>query len=296
VGDALPYLTPADDAIRAGAWTTSDGDPATRMPLTEWLPAWDLSQELRLRRQVEIDVGRVYQDTGVPTTSRIGISVVFASEFEDEIHRSDLDPSRETDRIEIDARIPGEVLGATVTLSTYLVLRDPAPQTDRHIAHRRGSVLWSDSKKVRLYGDGSQFPITDVDFAEIGLDPAAPWFLEVGPELELPAMGSIQLLLNNRFPIVVEAARDNDPDRRDLAVVRSQLFADVGRTLTEFALAHDDIGEEWPDDSLGAILSTALTSRFRESIVDLRRLRTLDPSAWAAKASAAFGLLHEPLP
>src|SRR5262249_47303958 len=149
--------------------------------------------------------------------------------------------------------------------------------------------------RVRLYGDASRFPVTTVDFADHGLDPAAPWWLEIGSELELPAMGAVQLLLNSRFPLVVEAARDLDPARPELAVLRSSLYADIGRTLVEHALAREDVQQEWPEDSLGEILVGLLAARFREPLPDLRALRHRDPAAWSARLAATFGLFREPL-
>jgi hypothetical protein len=293
MGDALPYVTPSEDAVRGGAWTTTQPDGSSAA-VSEWLPHWDISQDLRLARRIEIDLDKAYDESRIPTSSRFGLSVVFASEFEDEIYGETFDETTGTLHPEIVIEIPGRLLGTTVTLSTALILRDEAPQTDQPVAWRRGSILWSDRTRIRLYGDVSQFPVTEVDFADCGLDPAAPWFLEIHPELELPAMGAVQLLLNSRFPLVVASARELDGHRPELGVVRSTLFADLGRTLLEFALAHDEIEREWPADSLGEVLSNSLTGRFHEPVSDLRKLRDQDPPAWAAKMAAAFGLLREP--
>jgi hypothetical protein len=148
---------------------------------------------------------------------------------------------------------------------------------------------------VRLYGDSSRFPLIVGDFHEFGFDDSAPWFIEVGSELDFPAMGSIVLYLNERFSHVTEAVRDHGADRDDLKVIRSALHADVGRVLVESALSHDDIGDEWPEESLGDVLSTLLQSRFSEGIDDLRHLRSQDPATWAALLESRFGLLRQPL-
>lgn len=293
MGDALPYFTPAAEAVQAGAWSTSQG--STDVALPEWFPAWDISHHLIAARRIEINLDQVYAATRIPTSSHLGLSVVFVSDFEHQVYASTFEQDGGSTVSEIAVDIPGQLLGPLVTLSTGLVLRDPGVRDEGPIAWRRGSVLWNDVKKVRLYGDESQFPITEVDFADWNRDPSAPWFVEIGPDLELPAMGAVQLLLNSRFPLVIAAARGDEGGRPELAVVRSQLFADIGRTLIEFALAQDDLEQDWPDDSLGAILTAAVTSRFREPISDLRLLRLQDPPAWAAKTAGAFGLLREPL-
>jgi hypothetical protein len=61
--DALPYLVPSEDAIRAGAWTTEIGGSTSGLP--EWLPYWDISQVLRAARELEIDLDRVYLESGL---------------------------------------------------------------------------------------------------------------------------------------------------------------------------------------------------------------------------------------
>jgi hypothetical protein len=294
MGDAFPYLTPSADTVRGGAWTMAIGD-GTTTPLPDWLPAWDVSQELHALRQIEIDLDQVYAESRVQSSIPLGLSVVSVSEYEEEVYGTTFEATGGMLRSEIEVDLAGRLLGANVTLSTNLILRAEAPRSDAPIAWRRGSVLWGDSRKIRLYGDVSQFPVTEIDFSDCGLDPAAPWFLEIGTELDLPAMGSVQLLLNSRFPLVVAAARHIDGDRPELAVVRSQLFADVGRTLVEFALTRDEIEQEWPEDSLGEVLSAALATRFPEPLVDLRSLRDHDPQMWSARVAAAFGLLREPL-
>ena len=156
-------------------------------------------------------------------------------------------------------------------------------------------MLWQDTKKVRLHGDSSQFPLSVVDFAEADLDPGAPWYVDLGNDLELPAMGAILLLLNERHPLVVAAAKDPSSERPELAVIRSVMFADVGRTLVEYALGQEDLERDWPDDSLGAVLKAVIKSYFGQSVAELRLLRDTDPVRWSATAASSLGLLREPL-
>ena len=292
--DAFPYPTASDEAVRAGAWTTSiDGVSG---PLPQLLPDWDLASTLTASRELEIDLDRVYRDSGLDPDTPLALSVLFTSEFEDTTQVEVLDASAGTVATTLDADIAGRLLGATVELSTVLALHHEAPTRQEHVAWRRGSILWSDVHRVRLHGDASRFPVTELDFADHGLDPAAPWWVEIGPELDQPVMGSVQLLLNNRFPLVLDAARDLDPARPELAAVRSSLHVDIGRTLVEYALAQEDLDQqEWPDDSLGAILAGLLTTHFHAPITDLRALRNHDPAAWSAKLAATFGLFREPL-
>lgn len=293
MGDARPYIEAADDAVRAGGWRLVG--PEREGPLPDWIATWDMSQTLRVRRQVEVDLDRVFSQTRLPAESRLAVSVIYTSEFEDEACRVCLDQTGGVVPIDLDIELDGVLLGASVTLNTSLVLADHAPHQEGPIAWRRGSVLWQDPRKIRLYGDSSQFPLMEVDFAEFNLDPAAPWFVQVGSDLELPAMGAIVLLLNDRFPLVTEAAREFAADRPELRVIRSALYTDVARTLVEIALAHDDLSDEWADDSLGDVLATLIQSRFSDPPHELRALRDRDPAAWDALVAARFGFLREPL-
>ena len=290
--DSFPYPTVAPDAVRDGAWTIADADGSAALP--EWLPDWDLSQRLTASRRLEVDLDRVYAETHIDADAGLAISVVYGSDFEDIVEIIDIDEQGGTFSAQLTVDLPGELLGETVELTTSLILRDNSHEAHDHIAWRRGSVLWSDIRRTRLHGDGSRFPVTELDFADHGLDPATPWLLEVGAEFATPAMGAVQLLLNSRFPLVLEAARELDPTRPELAVLRSALHADIGRTLVEHALAQE-IEQEWPDDSLGAILAGLLASHFPESVVELRALRERDAAGWAARLAATFGLFREPL-
>jgi hypothetical protein len=293
VGEARPYVGASPDAVRAGAWFADSADG--KQPLPEWVPYWDVSHKLRAKRRIEVDVGRALADASLSTDCRLALSVVLASEFEDEGCRATIDASDGLIPLDLEVILDGPSLGTAVMLLTSLVLAEPAARVEGPVAWRRGSILWQDSKKVRLYGESSQFPVMEVDFADFGLHPASPWFVQIGPDLGLPAMGSILLLLNERFPLVTEAARDMSAERPELAAVRSALFADVGRVLVEFALSQDNLADEWPEESLGAVLATVVQSRFPQSLDELRTLRKNDPSQWAATVQATLGLFREPL-
>jgi hypothetical protein len=293
MGEARPYLEASTDAVRAGAWFMDSGDE--NQPLPEWVPYWDVSQQLHVKRRIDVDLDRVRHETRLSSESQLAMTVVLASEFEDEGCRVTLPSDHGVNCVDLGVDLDGQALGSAVLLVTSLVLAEALGQVEGPVAWRRGSILWQDSKRIRLYGESSQFPVMEVDFADFGLDPGSPWFVQIGSDLELPAMGSILLLLNERFPLVTEAAREMSADRPELAAVRSALFSDVGRVLVEFALSQEDLAQEWPEESLGAVLAAVVEGRFPQSLDELRRLRDNDPSKWAATVEATFGLLREPM-
>jgi hypothetical protein len=291
--DAAPFRLAPDDAVRAGAWriTTSDGDE----PLPDWLADWDISQALVVAQALEIDPPRLTAEAGLPAETPLDVTVLIASGLEIEACAVPVPPGG--GEMSIELPLEATLLASTASLSTRVVLRDPGDRSaaDSRIAWRRGSILWEEVRSVRLYGDASQFPIMEADFADLGLDAGAPWFLQVSSDLERPAMGSILLLLNDRYPLVLDAAKDIHAARAELSVVRSALSADVGRLLVEIGLSHPEIGEQWPEDSLGGVLRAIVKSRLRGTTEELTALREQDPAVWGSLLASTFDLLREPL-
>lgn len=287
--DARPYRTP-EASVRPGHWTLTQGDSVS--PLPEWMPAWDMSQTLTASRQLVVDLRELRSESLLPPAVPIALSVTCVSDFEIPTAYQVLRDGADDD-VTLRVEVPGALLGGTASFRTSLVIADHALERQEAVAFRRGSVLWQDIAKIRLYGDSGRFPMIVADFAECHFDLLAPWFIEVESDLGQPAMGSIVLYLNERFPLVVEAARDFSPEREDLRLVRSALYADTGRVLVETALTHHDIQDDWPEDSLGRALGSLLRSRFSETVSELRSLRAEHPSTWAAMLEARFGLFKE---
>src|SRR5438045_8305374 len=89
MGDARPYVDVAPDAVRAGGWRLVGVEGEEALP--DWVATWDMSQTLRVRRQIEVDLDRVFTQARLPTGSRLALSVIYTSEFEDEACRGCLD-------------------------------------------------------------------------------------------------------------------------------------------------------------------------------------------------------------
>lgn len=290
MGDAPPYVVPDSDAIRAGPWTTvADGE---RRRLPEVLPNWDVSSSLTLERDLSFDSAELRR-AEMPDGARFKILVTYESDFNGVVTaiEFELGDSGETP-VSIQATIPGRLLGDLVRFATVVTLSNSLPRRDGPSVWRQGSVIWRDEKRVRLHGDSSRFPVAVVDFAALGLDTRLPWHLDLDPDLSAPAMGAIQLLINQRFERVVEAAQDQDESRVDLNAIRSVLSADLGRTMIEHLLVTDEGRTEWPEDSLGDVLRALLGSRFRESRTNLEAERVNQPSEWRDRLASSFYLMH----
>jgi hypothetical protein len=293
--EAYPYRPADDDHVRAGAWTMLVNDEPAVLPA--WLEEWDYGTPISVRRQVEVDCAGVVQDTGLDHSTSVGLVVGWRvsgsllSGVAGPPHALKLDSG--TTLVDLAVDLAGVDLGPALELETILFLiGHHSPPTDP-IAHREASVLWRDKQKVRLQGDESQFPLAIIDFVGRGLQSGAPWQLTIGDDLEAPAMGQIQLLINERFSTVVAAVTDTDATPSGPAV-RSALRADVGRTLVERALREEEVleRETWPDDSLGGVLSAVVRARFSERPAELKRVMETDPVTWAALTAQTFGLFQ----
>ena len=290
---APPYRFPSADVVRAGPWTVElDG---RRLALPSVFPTWDFATDIVLEREVEVDLAEALRASALGDDAALVLGVLWrstASELRGPATVAVLD---EPSPVRLTAELPGRRLGGTLELETVLMLskaRDAEPWT----AFRAGSVVWTDRKRCKLQGDAPMFPIEIADFRPLGLDTRAPWHLEVRDDLDSPAMGAIHLLVNRDIETVVAAvAHAGHPDEAE-AKVLSAMYADVGRTLVEFALNHGEFGTDvvFEDETLGAALNGTLKVAFRgESAENLRKYRAADVTRWSSRSNAAFGLFDE---
>lgn len=289
--DASPFHVADDASVRPGAWSIAT--PSGDAPLPEWLRSWDLGERLQLSRRMLLDVDALLASSGLEPSTRVAITVVVATpSFSMVAARQSASLEGEAVDVTLLPEISGHLAAGTAALRTTVTLDETLADPGPRVASRRGSVLWRDERKVRLHGDGSQFPVMVVDFVAAGLEAGAPWMVDLDDDLHRPVMGSIALLVNERFSAVVDAMTDKVGPEQS-AVVRSVVFADVGRTMLERALTTDDILGEWPQESLGAVLRDLLAG-LPAAPDELRRERDLDPARWAARCHATFRLMGEP--
>ncbi|MFF7362394.1 hypothetical protein [Streptomyces sp. NPDC008125] len=292
----LPYRTPPADVVAASGWflVTADGD----VPLPAALPDWDYRMNLRVRRDIHVDVDRARAAAGLPTDAALAVSAVWTATG------SGLSgPARHvrlsgtgTVPVTLDVRLEGTDLGGLLLLDTIFVLAERRVGNARPASPRRaGSVLWSDRAAVRLQGDAPQFPMAVIDFALTSFPENAGWHLQISGGMESATMGALLLLVNERNTVTAtafeNAARPRPLDR----VVLSAVYADTARTLVEHALRHDDFDEksDYPDDSLGATLLNLFDQLFPDQpIADLRLRNLQSPALFASDLQAAVKIFE----
>jgi hypothetical protein len=296
VPEALPHRVATSDHVRPGAWMlVVDGAPR---PMPPWLVDWEYATSVIARRQIELDGEGIRREVGLPASTRVVAAITWrvADSLLNGAVRAETTTTLAdgVSVIDLEVRLPGWDLGPALQLETVLLLADQHPDPGAPLAWRRASVLWKDGHKLRLMGDESQFPMAITNFAAQGLLDGAPWQLRVGQDLEAPAMGQIQLLVNERFPAVTAAVRDPASTPSGPAI-RSALKVDIGRSMVERALSDDELLErnDWPEGSLGEVLETVVRSRLGEPPAQLKELRDRDPVAWSGRVASAFALFAE---
>ncbi|MFB7616002.1 hypothetical protein [Kitasatospora sp. NPDC056181] len=289
-----PYRRPRDGDVHADDWTVRL-DGGGRGPLPPYVPGWDYQFDLRLEREVRVDVDAVRDSAGLPADARLALAVVWSSSGSGLRVRAEhvVLPAHGSLTVPVAFTVRGRDSGGVLTLDTQLVLAARIPDAPPLTARRAGSVLWGDEARVRLQGDDSQFPMTVVDFEAQGYPADAPWFLSVGPDPTAAAMGAMVLLVNSRVPVVIEAMqRAGQPSVSD-RLIHAAVQADVVRLLIEHAVRNPEIQDDsrYEPDTLGHLLLGVVHTRFPESSLHgLRRLHENDPSLFSARVQGAVGL------
>ncbi|MFE4249085.1 hypothetical protein ACFRU3_06220 [Streptomyces sp. NPDC056910] len=294
---ALPYRVPPRDVVAAEAWSqvTPDGE----VPLPEAMDDWDYQMDLHLRRRVRVDLARARAAAGLPEDTDLLLSVVWTATGSNlrgpgRLARlSGAGPNT----VDLDVRLRGADLGGVLLLDTALVLAERRDDARPAAPRRAGSVLWDDGVELRLQGDAPQFPMAVIDFSHTSFPNGAAWHIQISGELESAAMGSLLLLVNERNTVTAEAFQNAARPRAVDRVVLSAVYADVARTMIEYALSQEDFTDEadHPEDSLGATLLSLFHRLFPEqSITDVRLRRQHAPSLFASELQAAVKIFEEP--
>ncbi|WP_405555432.1 hypothetical protein [Streptomyces sp. NBC_01171] len=291
----LPYRIPSEDTVGGEQWrlVVEDGE----VPLPPALPDWDYQMDLRLRRDVRVDVDQVRRQSGLSADAPLLVSTVWTATGSNlsgpgqhvRLTHSGQDTAR------FDFLLHGADLGGLLRLDTALVLGERR-ETGRGSSPRRaGSVLWSDRTELRLQGDAPQFPMAVIDFARTSFPDGAAWHLQISGGMEHATMGALLLLVNERNEATATAFRNAARPRPIDRIVLSAVYADAARIMLEHALAQDDFtgDADYPDESLGATLLNLFEVLFPgQSITDVRLRRHQSPASFASDLQAAVKIFE----
>ncbi|MFE4514370.1 hypothetical protein ACFRMQ_09290 [Kitasatospora sp. NPDC056783] len=265
------------------------------IPLPPSVVDWDYQRDLELECTVEVDLDAARASAALPEDAELALTTVWNSSG------SGLRMLAAEERLTGGGRrsvhlaftVLGRDSGGVLSIDTQVVLAGNLDNPDPTGPRRAGSILWQHHAQVRLQGDASQFPMAVVDFAEAGYPEDAPWYLDIGPNLDAATMGAVLLLVNSRTTLVLDAMRKAEKATHAERLIQSALRQDVVRLMIEHAVDDEDLddGSTFEPDTLGHMLLGAVRTHLPDTtLAALRLMRRSDPSYFSARVQSAVGL------
>lgn len=281
---AKPYLVPETGAIALGAWQLRSDDEWVE--LGDQVDGWDTGTDLRIRREVRVDLARVRAEAGLDASAQLTATVSWTSSTTTMrgLAGSVLVPPGGL--MLFDGVLPGDRVGGVLDLRTTVsVTGVGAPAAG--VAQAPGSILHEERWRLALEGTGSMFPVSVIDFTRTGHDPDASWHLETSVDLDAPFMGRFLLSINARDTELIEAvsARSRTPRQESLVDELHHGVAQLMLRLAEDMNVDDPLDErEWPADTVGDVLSRTLLAADSVPVTSL-----LDPAEVSSRRSRLEG-------
>jgi hypothetical protein len=288
-----PFLVIPEDNVQCDPWMIQEPLQGT---LPTALPEWDSATDLRLERHLRLNVSNIWSACGLATDATIAVLAEWSSEGTS--LRGCTTPAvtaycRQAD-LQVRVSCSGSEQGQALTLRTRIILHAAGSRAESPLAPRQpGSILWSDSSKVILEGQGSRFPMETVDFQHLpGIPSHAGWHLAWSPlDPHLAISAAARLQINQANQPVLDAVTAVQPDDRQ-QLVRRVVYWDVARRMITGMLDNQDFrGMEgaYEEGTLGAAVTTMISLHLpNESIQGLRAVRASNPDLYDTILQAAF--------
>jgi hypothetical protein len=230
---AYPYMRLSSDALQAGPWCDSTGEP-----LGEFVAHWDSAASLTLTREMRLNTERAAKQLLIPERElKLSAVVALATgggagmRERAVVARAELSALAPCCVLKFD--VSGRQVAQALALITDIVLAEVALSAGPLAPQRVGLRLWSDRANVQLETAGSRFPIESVDFGVMfpGHAGDALWHLDSGADLEHAFAGAVRLYINARQSAFVERVAAGDPVV--LRLIVGQMMAQVMRQALE---------------------------------------------------------------
>lgn len=268
--------------------------PAGAFDPGEPIDSWDYLTPTTLRSSVTVDRASFGDETGIdpcveaqfvvqadcPTT---GFRQVAKAAITDQ------------GRASLEVTLPLEACGGVLEVRQMIVLCHERSAIGA-VAHAKGSRLASDPQSYRfmLEGHGGAFPSEAFDFSlSSSLPDDAAWHLVVRTEdLEIPYLMGVRLLVNTHHPAADEILSGAP------GVVHSVLFHSVLEQLllTVADEASDQVGREYPEESMGAVLEELCDTYLHRSLPNVVNGLKKERSRTLAQIQGATGFLRKARP
>ena len=288
-----PFLLAPVESVACMPWMMRE--PRSEV-LAAVFPEWDSATDIRLSRNIRVDVKGIWAACGLATDDRISVGVEWISEgtsLRGTMVAPSLGYGGEVEQsVEVHCR--GSELGQALLLRTRLILASAKGTSESRVSPRlHGSILWKDECRVALEGEGSRFPMEAIDFEHLaGVSQKASWHLSWMPhEPDLPLTAALRLHLNIRHKGVIAALVSAIPTEAE-QVIRRVILWDVARRIVKGMLENPEFSGDkggYAPGSLGqAATSLIATHLSGETIAGLRSLNRAQPEIFESLLQGAF--------
>ncbi len=192
---SLGFLQPSPDTIRIRNYQIKIGEQEF-FPETSQSSNWSYEIPVRAQFTITSEKLRVLQECCLPDDAKVGVAITWHSSKTKSRGSTPLQELIDGDQI-LTIELPGPDIGGQVKLRVSVVLiSNPQPASNPLAPTIPGSRLWEGHLIVPLEGMGAQFPISPIEFKDIGLPPTAMWHLEINPDAEIHIGSAVRLFLN----------------------------------------------------------------------------------------------------
>ena len=275
----FPFLMIPDELITKSHWLV-ELSSGLREEEPKYLENWDNATDLTVSRELKLASRQVSDALQIPLDDCVlEILVLAGAGAAGHLPVEKWIPFRQVLQckskeggtgLNVKFKIPGSRLADTLHLETIVALGKPLKNVSSPLSPRLGgSIVWRDRTRIRLEGDISRFPTSEVDLGQVLGDEwrNALWYLQVDwsdPEAGFDSVA--RLYVNSEQKTFVRRFRKGDAD------TLQAVMADImGQITLQFLEYHDDPGDEHEDSSLAAVASHWLVLAFG-SIEEARRV------------------------
>ena len=240
---ASPFLTLSDAAVHASPWEVRLGD-GDWTEAGDYLPHWDASCDVRLRRSLRVVPETASADLQVPWEALKLAAAVRIGTGQGRLPRRIVVRSRQPLREDapawqLEQVLPGRLLSLVLDLRTEVALLAPPAAISPLAPQHCGDRLWEDHARILLEGEEPRFPIETADLRSLignGVASGAPWYLHWSPaDWDRDFHGAVRLYLNSEDVKFREKIEAGDP------LTMQALLADVMSQISERLLMDPDL-------------------------------------------------------
>jgi hypothetical protein len=284
-----PFLTLPDDLPELSPWRITASGTVYENP--DFIPGWDYAEGLFVERDFRIDHRRAAQELGIPD-EELALRAVVRSGTGGNLlptsARTEFDeilPKKSTQGT-VSFNLNGNELSRIVHLELVIVLeRSPGGAVSPLAPQTSGAVLWRDRKRIRIEGDQSRFPVSEVDLAEMlgNLGRGTLWYLDADlSDLGAPFDSVIRLYVDGQAKEFVDRFRSGDP------YTIQTVMADVMVQLTTGFIVedrHSAFAATDENESVGSVVLSWINDAFGNKR-EAERLLNHDPGRFHAALNA----------